>query len=462
MGIETVIKGLTFKEKFDVNAIQDGDIRNKCLAQNVHLGFYGDSYNIPIVPPMLSQHILFTGGIGTGKTNAIFQLVNQIIKNMSNSDVMVIFDSKGDFYKEFNSMVEPGRRSVLSNDSTATEYWNMFNEAMVDYKKNGIQCLKESFMELANSIFNAIMVKDSQPFFPMSAKNIFYGMLVVLFDKFNTTSSITNKTIYDYSRKSIDDIISDFQNTKSKDELIQFLDCIGTKDPKTGLIKMNSTGASVMATLRNVFIDIFQGNFVKDGSFSIREFIRNKGKKVLFVEYDIGHGKVLGPIYKTIIDFAIKEALSRDGSSAKGNVFFVIDEFRLLPKLDFMDAGVNLGRGLGLKFIIGIQNIKQIDSIYGDNESRSILSGFVTSVNFRTTDQETREFIKDHFGEQIFTYDEITLSGGKKRESGFVITDNDILKLNTGEAIISVPVLDKNPIKFKFQEYEKFVGGTRR
>ena len=82
------------------------------------------------------------------------------------------------------------------------------------------------------------------------------------------------------------------------------------------------------------------------------------------------------------------------------------------------------------------------------------MSGFVTNINFRTTDLETREYIKSLSGEQIYEYEVMSLSGGKQREKASVITDEDILKLNVGEAIINIPVLDKNPIRFQFREFK--------
>ena len=51
---------------------------------------------------------------------------------------------------------------------------------------------------------------------------------------------------------------------------------------------------------------IFKGKFAEAGTFSIREFVRNKGGKFLFIEYDFSQGHVLTPIYKVMIDMAIK------------------------------------------------------------------------------------------------------------------------------------------------------------
>ena len=74
----------------------------------------------------------------------------------------------------------------------------------------------------------------------------------------------------------------------------------------------------------------------------MRQIVRRKGGKVVFIEYDTGIGNMLTPIYKLLIDLAIKEALCRKNN--EGNVYFILDEFRLLPHLEHIDNGVNFGR----------------------------------------------------------------------------------------------------------------------
>ena len=420
----------------------------------------GNSFSLPLVPPIFSQHILFSGGIGSGKTNAINHIVQQLIDKRTANDVVIIFDSKGDFLNKFGSKLPD--KVVISNDSNANATWNMFNEALIDYQRYGVKSLDENLMELASSLFQTIIEKDANnPFFTLASKNIFYGLLKLLANNYLSEHlqggkrKINNKMIYELSKLDSSKIASMFNEPNNQKDLAPLIYYLGRmkmdKDGKQNLSE-NDQGASVIATLRNVLIDIFKGKFAEVGIFSIREFVRNKGGKFLFIEYDLSQGRVLAPIYKVMIDMAIKESLCRERS--KGNVFFIIDEFRLLPKLDFMDAGVNLGRGLGAKFIVGIQNLKQIEAIYGEAEAKSILSGFVTNINFRTTDLETREYIKSLSGEQIYEYDVMSLSGGKQREKASVITDEDILMLNVGEAIINIPVLDKNPIKFQFREFK--------
>ena len=467
-----VIEGLELKD----SEFSCSDTIKTKIAQHKGMWLYGEKkdkagFDLPLIQPILSQHVMFSGGIGSGKTNAINQVVDQLIQLIESrktaaggksDDVVIIFDSKGDFLNKFGPKIND--KVVISNDSSATVTWNMFNEALIDYKKYGPRMLDESLMELASGLFQTIIDKDStNPFFPLAAKNIFYGLLKLLAIKDlnehlnGKKMKINNKSIYELSKLNSEAIAARFNEVSGveKDDLLQLIYYLGRmKKDQTGntVLTENDQGASVIATMRNVLIDIFKGKFAESGNFSIREFIRNKGGRFLFVEYDLNQGRVLDPIYKVLFDLAIKESLCRDRSL--GNVFFIIDEFRLLPKLNFMDSGVNLGRGLGAKFIIGIQNLKQIEAIYGEAEAKSILSAFVTNINFRTTDIETREYIKSLSGEQIYEYDVASLSGGKQRDRSSVITDEDILKLDVGEAIINIPVLDKNPIRFKFREFK--------
>ena len=52
----------------------------------------GDIY-VPLDAELLSRHLMFLGGIGTGKTNAFFQVVKQLRNSMTADDVMIILSS---------------------------------------------------------------------------------------------------------------------------------------------------------------------------------------------------------------------------------------------------------------------------------------------------------------------------------------------------------------------------------
>ncbi|MFN5368367.1 MAG: type IV secretory system conjugative DNA transfer family protein, partial [Roseiflexaceae bacterium] len=190
-------------------------------------------------------------------------------------------------------------------------------------------------------------------------------------------------------------------------------------------------------------------------TMSVRQLVRNKNAKFVFIEYDISVGNILTPIYRLILDFAIKEALSRTRS--EGNVWFVIDEFRLIPHLQHIDNGVNFGRSLGAKFIIGIQNVAQIYEAYGEPLAKSLLSGFLTTIAFRVNDASSREFIKQLYGKRRIQEITTTPIGTQTVQTQTVdvdvIEDYDVLNLRIGQAIIGLPL--SQPVIFQFNPYTR-------
>ena len=171
------------------------------------------------------------------------------------------------------------------------------------------------------------------------------------------------------------------------------------------------------------------------------------------MEYDLSIGATLAPIYKLIIDMAIKQALCRKEN--EGNVYFILDEFRLLPHLMHIDNGVNFGRSLGAKFVVGVQNVDQVSAAYGEGTAASLLSGFATNISFRVNDKNSREFIRGLYGENIklLTYSSAVQSRGISEQirEASVVEDNDITSLGVGEAIVGI--MNNPPFKFRFRRY---------
>jgi len=133
----------------------------------------GKLASFPLSDDLLSKHLLFIGGIGMGKTNGIFQILSQLRNNMTSNDVMVVFDTKGDFYDSFYRQGD----IVISNDDKATgprgrDYWNIFEEINA-----GINT-EEEIVEIARALFFERSIKSSQPFFPNAARDLFSGIML--------------------------------------------------------------------------------------------------------------------------------------------------------------------------------------------------------------------------------------------------------------------------------------------
>ena len=395
----------------------------------------GRDIYVPFDEELLSRHMVLLGGIGTGKTNAFFQILKQLTSTMTDNDVMVIFDTKGDFYKEF---YQPGD-IVISNDGTATgsngvDYWNIFNEIEND------EHMEANITEIAKTLFHEKLEKTSQPFFPNAAKDLFAAVLTY-FIRNKETKNCDNKTLREFLDSSptaeIREMLDQYDDLRAMKSYI-----FDDRSPQT---------QGVISELQQTVREVFVGNFKKPGTLSLRNLVRQKGGKIVFIEYDLGIGGMLSPIYSLMFDLAIKEALSRKKSA--GNVYFITDEFSLIPNLQHVDDAVNFGRSLGVKFMIGIQNIEQIYDNYEEHRGKSLLSGFLTSVCFRVNDETSRDFIKKLHGDN--RKKEVYMSSVQGRgiveniREATVVEDWDITNLKLGEAIIGLP--GKEPFLFQFK-----------
>lgn len=399
----------------------------------------GEGEIIPISEKLLSSHILLLGGIGSGKTNVFNLLLRNILTSMTQDDVVIIFDSKGDFYRNFYKKGD----IVISNDENATngqtaDYWNIFREISVDDR------LEENVLEISKTLFHEKINSSSQPFFPNAARDIFSAMLLELIRNPNSVQMRNNaslrKLFNGFSVDAMKALLARHPDLKAMESYIQ--------DPNSGQTM------GVVSELQQLVREIFVGNFAKNGSLSIREIVKNKGKKVVFVECDLSIGSMLTPIYRLIIDLAIKQALCRKQS--EGNVYFIMDEFRLLPELNHMDNGVNFGRSLGAKFIVGVQNVDQVIAAYGRETASSLMSGFATNISFRVNDKNSREYIRGLYGNNIklFTFMSAVQSRGVNEQlrDAFVVEDSDITSLSPGQAIVGI--LNSPPFRFQFREYK--------
>lgn len=385
--------------------------------------------------PLLSKHVLFLGSIGSGKTNGMQQLFYSLRENAKPDDVFVVFDTKGDFvegfFKEGDAVVanerEPGPGGVI---------WNLFE----DLPGVGPERVDEGF-EIASTIFGEELASAGDNFFfAAAARDVFAAVLEVMARGDGRKSNRELRQQLEGSQAELWELVRSHP------------DLAGARHYLAG---EGNTPKSVLAFLQQAVRASFSGVFRESGDFSVRRFVREKGARALFIEYDIAAGALLLPIYRVLLDLAIKEALGR--SRAGGSIFFLMDEFALLPQLTHLSDGINFGRSLGLKFIVGSQNVSQVYRSYGVDAATSILSGFGTVFAFRLMDAPSRELVRQRFGrnrKQVTTEYAVRARGLQQDVvEGNVIEDWDLSALKVGTTIASMP--EGPPFFFSFREWAK-------
>jgi type IV secretory pathway TraG/TraD family ATPase VirD4 len=407
--------------------------------------FKGQSTTLNIDKDTLSKHSMLIGGTGCGKSNVFYHIIDQIKRKMTPDDVMIIFDTKGDYYSNFYS----GNDAVIgggNNFASATEKWNIFKEIVADGWED-----KEIYLnaqELSWSIFKESIDKSKDPFFPNAARDLFAAVLLCMLHEGRDDLSYRKECLFNHELKRALDESTIFDvkaMIESHPKFASVLSYIG--DGSTG--QALGVYAEMLGTARKILLSCFDDR----GMFSIRDFVRKKGGRVLFIEYDISIGETLTSIYSLLFDLALKEALGRKKS--QGDVYLICDEFRLIPYLQHIDDGVNFGRSLGVKVIAGLQSINQLTETYGEYRGKNIIAGFSSVFAFRANDVYTRDYIVGLHGKNVVMEQHKTLTNSihEERHGAHVVEDWDMNDLEVGEAIVSFPF--GKPFRYRFDLFRK-------
>jgi type IV secretory pathway TraG/TraD family ATPase VirD4 len=393
---------------------------------------------------VLSKHTMLLGGTGCGKTTLFYHFVSQIKRTMTKDDVMIIFDSKGDFYSKF---FDKSNDFVIGNSkqySAESQHWNIYKEILADGWEDSDFIINTQ--EVCKSFFEERTKNTTNAFFPNAARDLLAAIITTFIREGKKDPQIKKEFFYNSKLKEFLDL-SDAQ---------MIMDLLGDSLDANAVMSYingeNAQSQGVLSEMYSIIREIFIGVFADKGAFSMREFVRNKGNKTLFIEYDLSIGSILTPVYRLMFDLALKEALGRN--KPQGNVYLICDEFKLLPHLRHIDDGINFGRSLGVKVFAGVQSIEQLYEIYGQSRGRNIAAGFSSIYAFRSNDTSTRDYVSGLFGKNIVLekYQMLDNRIVEEKRNGQTVEDWDLNSLNIGEAIVGLPF--SQPFRFYFDMYK--------
>ena len=400
--------------------------------------------------PSLFRNILLLGAAGSGKTNIINQILPQLRAWKDDPYTMLVFDTKADYVSH------PGffrRGDYILGSSAAfrdkSQIWNIFDEVLAD--GDDPFCYESNAKEIAAVLFTG-RGSATQPFFAQAAQEIFAGTLIYFVRRSKDGGAHWKKNLNNrYLTKFL---------TRQRPE--QLRECFSLYDDLGGLATYfgdgsNTQSLGVFGELRSMMDECFQGVFAMDPgegpSFSIRRAIREKQNRAIFLEYDMSAGERLTPMYRLIVDLALKEALS---NTASGRVHLLLDELKLLPKLNHLHDALNYGRSKNVSVVAGIQNVNQLYAIYGEARAGEILEGFATLIALKTNDHASREYVSLRFGpnKQACRYYTPSYEPVDCHWDGRTVEHWHQQELQIGEAVVGL-ASQTHPFLFRFME-DKF------
>ncbi|MDD6231932.1 MAG: type IV secretion system DNA-binding domain-containing protein, partial [Frisingicoccus sp.] len=322
---------------------------------------------IGIRKDMLSYGLVAFADPGGGKTNLLDIIVDRLLVTQGDNDIMVILDTKGDYYREFGRRIPEYARIVIGAGEEyrqITGCHNIFAEIMPRGQDGRLVYTKDSdvdALDISKQLFQK-MNSETQPVFPAMAAQILAGVLIYFMRTYWRTDQkkLNNKELIGFLSGSTNAELKAVFGVAYMEDYRNCMDYIADKSHQT---------QGVNSYIGTILKEMFVGPFADSNSekeFSMREIVTAPEKKVVFIEYDLKRGEALAPIYGVLIDRALANALG-GRQEKRNNVYVILDEMLLLTqKLNHLSNAMNFGRSQGVKILCGLQNFSGAVDIYGE------------------------------------------------------------------------------------------------
>lgn len=401
---------------------------------------------IGIPAQVLAKSILFVGESQFGKTNTMKDVMEQVLEQMGPEDACFVLDSKLDFIPQFRRPGDVVLGIDLPGEKGARQ--NLYREVLAD--GNDPDAIRDNSAMIADRLFQGLE-KSSQPFFPLAAKRTLASFLQLG----ASIAARLPKESYHYHNRSL----RNFFAKGGPGPLRRFMNAAENGgELRSYLGDLTSNQAlGVLGELNAALSRFFQGPWSEAGDFSVRQFIRRRGGRTLFLHYSLKDGSSRSELYGLQLDLVIRELLSHPEEKSRGKVYIFLDELKLLGQgaPDMLSNAVNFGisQGLGGVFV-GIQSVSQLVELFSEAGANSLLAGFGSVIAFHPNDPATMEFIQGRAG-HIDAMLTVPTSAAPYREvrRTEVAKEWDLRRLDVGQALVCL--VHKPPFYFHFDKFKK-------
>lgn len=314
----------------------------------------------PIPTWLETLHLLVAGATGTGKTVALAQIIETILRR---GDRVIIVDPNGTFLSRFYF---PGD-VILNPFDTRSESWSIFNELHDEY----------DFKRYALSVVPKGLTDDAEEW---------NGYARLLFQAATKKMAAVGNT----------DIFSLIKllAAESDESLKEFLADTEAEGLFVGAKEALSSARFILAK----YLDPHQ--YLKDGGeFSIRRWLEEGGGN-LYITWREDMLEALKPLVSTWVDILCTSILSLPESPIR-RIWMVIDELDSMQKLPSLEDASTKGRKHGLRIVAGIQSTAQLDRTNGEKDATVLRSCFrnILVLGGGRSDSKTAEDLSKSLGE---------------------------------------------------------------
>ena len=277
-----------------------------------------------------TKHALIIGRPGAGKTQAVSHNLDILRKRKTK---LIIYDFKGDYVGSF---FDPETDIIFNPLDSRGIDWNVFSEIS----------LITDIPAIAHSLIPQSFLAD--PFWNDAARAVFSGILHYLWQ----TNQKSNASVWDMVSSKTEVIASTLATIHEGREGHVYIQDAGSKQ------------AMAVASVLMQYTSCFQYMGPGSSDFSISSWLHQDNPGWIFVSSYADIQDTLRPVLSLFVDILSRKLLSMADDYYR-RVFIFLDEFGTLQRLSSIKNLLTLSRSKGGAVTIGVQDIGQIDRIYG-------------------------------------------------------------------------------------------------
>lgn len=458
MIIEGLIIGATIvamankenKSKKKLNKIASADTMNykesKGLTASDGLRI---SDNITLSSKMSKESVVIISPTGGGKTTRLFypNLLNNKIKGS-----FVIGDPKGELYRDTsNYQYHQGRTPIIFsplNPNISFKYNPL--EQCTDITE--VSALAETILiNGAKSLEIQTGTKAGGIEWIQMGLGLFTASLLYCKEKEYPTNTISN-AVRLLINNSTEDLDALFSNCNEDIQEQYNLFKMALDSPKTA----SSIKVSITNNLR-LFLDKNIEEVTKKTEVMAKDL--RQSNVAMYISYPEVKSAYLSPLMAIFYSQVITKLMEIEGN----DITFMLDEFANIGVINSFGNIISTSRSRGLSFLICLQSISQLESLYGTFNAKTILNNLKTKcVLSGLSDLNTLSYISELSGEteikvKTSTNNKNSNSTSISSQKKKLFTSDEVRRISDSEILViahnRLPILDSATPYFKKKEY---------
>lgn len=328
---------------------------------------------IPLPAHSEKQGIFFHGSTGSGKTQAIMQLLTEIRKT---GDPVIIYDKECTIKPFFFNKATDVELNPVSKGCANWDLWK--------------EC--DNPMELGSLARYLIpkSVQGSDPFWVDAARTILISMAWKIRDRDDKSTIMLLRLLL---TTTLDEMRGMLHGTESEN--------LVSKEIEKTAISIKSVLATYTKSLR--FLEGLDKS--SDEKFSIKQWVcdavnKQTGSGWLFITSRSQYHKEIKPLVSLWLGLAMQAIQSLQPDKNR-RIWLVMDELASLHRLEMLSDTMADIRKFGGCVVVGIQSISQLEFLYGNAEALAIADLLNTSVYFRSPKSKVAKWVSEDLGEQV-------------------------------------------------------------